>query len=142
MFFQCNTCLLLLVYTIHLSLSTDSVDSPTMETIYMKHALCEMWCEIVPVLWIPGLQEWQPVGLQHKIHRLTQTFHWETIIQWIIPTNQVSPNNIARVLVCIFTAWLWQNLCFFLFFFKAYMLKIQRIIPKMHIVYTMYTTLM
>ena len=39
-FFRCNNCFLLLVYTIHLSLSTDLVDTSPIGTIYMKHALC------------------------------------------------------------------------------------------------------
>ena len=38
-YFRCNNCFLLLVYTIHLSLSTDMVDPPPMGTINMKHAL-------------------------------------------------------------------------------------------------------
>ena len=38
-YFRCNNCLLLLVYTINLSLSlcTDLVDPPPMGTFYMKH---------------------------------------------------------------------------------------------------------
>ena len=38
--FRCNNCFLLLVYTIHLPLSTNLVDPPPMGTIYMKHPLC------------------------------------------------------------------------------------------------------
>ena len=38
-YFRCNNCFLLLVYTIHLSLSTNLVDPPPMRTIYMKHSL-------------------------------------------------------------------------------------------------------
>ena len=38
-YFRCNNCFLLLVYTIHLSLSTNLVDPPPMHTIYMKHPL-------------------------------------------------------------------------------------------------------
>ena len=40
-YFRCNNCFLLLVYTIHLSLSTNLVDPPPMHTIYMKHPLQE-----------------------------------------------------------------------------------------------------
>ena len=36
-YFRCNNCFLLLVYTFHLSLSTDLEDPPPMGTIYMKH---------------------------------------------------------------------------------------------------------
>ena len=43
-FFRCNYCLLLLVYTIHLSLSTDLIDPPSMGTIYIKHALPDSAC--------------------------------------------------------------------------------------------------
>ena len=42
MYFRCNNCFLLLVYTIHLSLSTDLVDPPPMGTIYMKHPLSHL----------------------------------------------------------------------------------------------------
>ena len=42
-YFRCNNCLLLLVYTINLSLSTALVDPPPMGTFYMKHALCSMF---------------------------------------------------------------------------------------------------
>ena len=38
-YFWCNNCFLLLVYTIHLSLSTNLVDPPPMGTFYMKHPL-------------------------------------------------------------------------------------------------------
>ena len=38
-YFRCNNCFLILVYTIHLSLSTNLVDPPPMRTIYMKHPL-------------------------------------------------------------------------------------------------------
>ena len=38
-YFRFNNCFLLLVYTIHLSLSTNLVDPPPMGTIYMKHPL-------------------------------------------------------------------------------------------------------
>ena len=38
-YFRCNNCFLLLVYTIHISLSTNLVDPPPMGTIYMKHPL-------------------------------------------------------------------------------------------------------
>ena len=38
-YFWCNNCFLLLVYNIHLSLSTNLVDPPPMRTIYMKHPL-------------------------------------------------------------------------------------------------------
>ena len=38
-YFRCNNCFLLLVYTIHLSLSTNLVDPPPMRTIHMKHPL-------------------------------------------------------------------------------------------------------
>ena len=39
-FLRCNNSVLLLVYTIHLSLIKDSVDPPPpMGTIYVKHAL-------------------------------------------------------------------------------------------------------
>ena len=41
-YFRCNNCFLLLVYTIHLSLSTELVDPPPMGTFYMKHALFEL----------------------------------------------------------------------------------------------------
>ena len=41
MYFRCNNWFLLLVYTIHLSLSTNLVDPPPMRTIYMKHPLCK-----------------------------------------------------------------------------------------------------
>ena len=40
-YFRCNNFLLLLVYTINLSLSTDLVDPPPMGTCYMKHPLPE-----------------------------------------------------------------------------------------------------
>ena len=40
-YFRCNNCFLLLVYIIHLSLSTDLVDPPPMGTIYMKHPLAK-----------------------------------------------------------------------------------------------------
>ena len=38
-YFRCNNCFLLLVYSIHLSLSTNLVDPPPLRTIYMKHPL-------------------------------------------------------------------------------------------------------
>ena len=38
-YFRCNNCFLLLVYTIHLSLSTDLADPPPIGKFYMKHAL-------------------------------------------------------------------------------------------------------
>ena len=40
-YFRCNNCFLLLVYTIHLSLSTDLEDPPPMGTIYIKHPLAK-----------------------------------------------------------------------------------------------------
>ena len=39
-YFRCNNCLLLLVYTIHLSLSTNLIDPPP---IYMKHPLASAY---------------------------------------------------------------------------------------------------
>ena len=41
-YFRCNNCFLLSVYSIHLSLSTNLVDPPSMGTIYMKHPLGTM----------------------------------------------------------------------------------------------------
>ena len=38
-YFRCNSCFLLLVYTINPSLSTDLVDPPPMRTFYMKSAV-------------------------------------------------------------------------------------------------------
>ena len=40
-YFRCNNCFLLIVYTIHLSLSTDLVDPPPLRTLYIKHPLLE-----------------------------------------------------------------------------------------------------
>ena len=56
LYFRCNNCFLLLVYTIHLSLSTNLVDPPPTRTIYMKHPLAQTpprWCSRgSPVGWI------------------------------------------------------------------------------------------
>ena len=40
-YFRCNKCFLLLVHTIHLSLSTNLVDPSPMRTIYVKHSLAD-----------------------------------------------------------------------------------------------------
>ena len=48
-YFRCNNCILLLVYTIHLSLSTKLVDPPPMGTIYMRHPLFLHTTSLIPL---------------------------------------------------------------------------------------------
>ena len=48
-YFRRNNCFLLLVYTIHLSLSKGFVDPPPMGTIYMKRPLCTQKSRILKV---------------------------------------------------------------------------------------------
>ena len=46
-YFRCNNCFLLLVYTNNLSISADLVDPPPMGTFHMKQALLELgWSKV------------------------------------------------------------------------------------------------
>ena len=105
-FFRCNNCLLL-VYTIHLSLSTDLVGPPPpMGIIYLKHALCYGYV-------LCGCVKWEIFLLIYswswnELYLSNVAIPWELrYISWTVLLESKRQRNVSLRIKKMFSHFIW-----------------------------------